>query len=494
MINKIVYATVIQETNSFSPTLCTIEEFRNFSFLVGQEMEQIRDVKNEVYGFYEAAAEEGAELVPLMSAMAGASGIASAACAKELKDLLLAQLSKQPKCDGILLMLHGAMVSEDSEDFEGDLLEELRAVAGPQIPIVATFDSHAHMTRKIVDHLDGLVGYRTYPHMDFVETGYQAAKLLFSIIRGEIKPVMAMVKAPMILPAETMQTTSGPMAELILEARAGVDRGDALMTSLFAVQPWLDVAELGFAAVTIARDERSAAREARRLAEMAWEKRHRFAVELHRVEEIVRLADNDPGNQPYIISDSADSPSAGGTGDSNIVLSRLLQLGVQHKHRCLVCMVDAPAVAQAIAGGVGSTAELSVGYSVNKVHGEPLRITGVVTKIGEGKFKLGKGAAENQPINMGRCVVVQIGLISLLLSEIATFAFDPAIYRYMGLQPEEAKIVLVKSATQFKSCYKDISSQTFILDTIGFATCQFEKLDYRKVTRPLYPFEDNFVW
>ncbi|MBP1991669.1 M81 family metallopeptidase [Paenibacillus eucommiae] len=491
---KIAIATIVQESNSFSPVICSLEDFQKFALLIGKDMDQIRDVKNEVYGFYKAAAEEGAELVPLMFAFAGASGIASAACASELKALLISQFSEQTGYDGILLMLHGAMVSEDSDDFEGDLLEELRKLTDSRIPIMATFDSHAHMTRKIVDNVTALVGYRTYPHQDFVETGYKAVKLLFSIIKGDVKPTLAMVKVPMILPAETMQTNCGPMAELIKEAVVGEKRGDAIVTSLFAVQPWLDVEGLGFAVVTVALDEQGAESEAWRLARMAWEMRHQFEVKLHSVEEIIRLIEKDASDEPFIISDSADSPSAGGTGDSNIVLSQLLQLGVQNKYPCLLYMVDAPAVMKCIAKGVGSTVELSVGYSVNRKHGNPILITGVVTKIGEGRFKLGRGHADNQPVYMGRCVVVQIGKISLLLSELATVVFDPALYRCMGLEPSGAKLVLVKSAAQFKAGYKEISTRTYILDTIGFATCQFEKLEYRKVTRPVYPLEDDFEW
>ncbi|TBL69093.1 M81 family metallopeptidase [Paenibacillus thalictri] len=491
---NIIVGGLIQESNTFSTRISTIEDFKRYYYMTGEEMSRPQKSESELSGFYKAAAEEGVALIPTLYAGAVSAGVIERRSLNQLKLELLEKIGANPACDGVLLALHGAWVAEDSDDADGEILEAVQELIGKHIPIVVTLDSHSNITRKMIDNCAALIGYRTFPHADFAETGYRAAKLLFSIIRGEVKLYTGVKKLPMIVPAENQQTYRGPMAELWQEALEGERKGASVATSLFAVQPWLDVEEMGFAAVVIGTDGAQASAEAERLASIAWDKRKEFDVTLYTVRQIIaHITAESSAGVPFIISDSADSPGAGSPGDSNFVLCRLLEEGADKHLHCLLSIVDGPAARKAAEAGAGAVVKLQVGHTVSPSVGSPIQIEGVVERVGDGKFYFGGGTIAKMEANMGYCAVVKIGTISLLIMEHPTFTGDPAMYRSVGLEPADADLVLVKSANQFRAEYEQISDRIFILDTPGASTANLVSLPFRKVQRPMYPFDDNFM-
>ncbi|CAG7618376.1 M81 family metallopeptidase [Paenibacillus allorhizosphaerae] len=497
---KVLVGGIIQESNTFSPMRSTMENFRRHHLVMGDDMLAMR-TENEIKGFLQAASEQGVGVIPTFSANAVSSGVFKDTALSELLGMVEAHLQSASRYDGVYFALHGAMAAEGCDDVEGELIERIRSHIGKAIPLVVSLDLHANVTRRMVNGVDGLVGFRTYPHTDFVETGYRSAQLLFSIMRKELRPCSAFRKLPMIVPAENSQTSSGPFADLWKEAENGEAEGHSVVTSLFPVQPWLDVEEMGISVVVVGKEPEHAEREADRMAELFWQKRREFEIELFQVKEIAERAlqsrEEDGLNRyPYIISDSSDSPGAGATGDSNFVLRELLELGVHNRLACLLTMVDAPAVAKAIEAGVGCSVTMEVGYTLNpnRAHGKPVQLTGTVRKIGDGRFQLQGGYAKHTTAHMGRCVVLDIGNVSLLITEKPTFTGDPAMYRSMGLEPSKADIVLVKSANQFRADYERLSDRIFILDTPGCSPANVRRLPYSKLPRPFYPFDDDFIW
>lgn len=499
---KVLIGSLIQESNTFTPARSSMEDFYRHHWVIGEAIRDIR-TENELFGFMREAVEEGVEVIPVLSANAVSSGMLRAQAFAELKTSLreLLQTAFRDGCDGVYFAMHGAMVAEECDDTESELIALIRQCIGPDIPLVISLDLHANVTRSMVRQVDGLVGFRTYPHMDFAETGRRAAKLLFATVRGEIEPIVIMRKLPLIVPAENSQSTSGPFAEMWAEAEAGEVRGDSLVTSLFPVQPWLDIEEMGSTVVIVgdARRKEAAAREAERLASLFWEKRKEFDIQLYSVQEVVeKLRQLQPEEGPMVVSDSADSPSAGSLGDSNAVLQGLLVSGIHESHSCLLTMVDAPAVLEAIATGVGQEVTLSLGGAVSSMdstgHIRPIEAKGLVRRIGDGRFFLKGGYAKNTEAFMGRCVVFDIGRISVLITERATFSGDPSMYRSMGLEPAEADLVMVKSANQFRADYGKMTRHIYILDTPGYSTANIKALSFPKITRPFYPFDDVADW
>lgn len=498
---KVLIGGIHQETNTFNPSLLTMERLRSQHYLLGEQLLGYR-IRNEIGGFYNVADEEGIEYVPSLFVKSNATGVMAADDYVELKKLLVQYLEQAlaqsgQQMDGIYFALHGAMAAQTCDDVEGEVIDIVRQVVGSHIPFVISLDSHANVTKRMVAGVDGIVGFKTYPHIDLFETGQAAAKLLLSIMRKELRPYMAMRKLPMIVPPENSQSMHGPFAELLAEAEAGVRNGESVLTSVFPTQPWLDIEELGFSVTVVAADKDKAEREAERLAGLIWDKRHAFDVDLYQVEQVVEIALRDKAEYkaavprgPYVIADSADSPGAGSSGDSNVVLRKMLALNVQDKLSCLIEIVDAPAVSQAMSAGIGSTVELQLGYSVNRMHGGPIAFRGEVIRFGDGEFTLKNG----RKLSMGRSVVLRNGLLSVVVHELATYSQDPSMYRVMGLEPMSFDIVLVRAAMQFRVNYEAMARNIFILDTPGYSTPNLTSLPFHKIKRPFYPFDDHFDW
>ncbi|WP_127586409.1 M81 family metallopeptidase [Paenibacillus koleovorans] len=496
-VPRVIFGGIIQESNTFSIARSGMDDFVQNYVLVDEELSASKG-RNEYGGLMKAAMERGANLLPTMAAAsATSSGRIPRATVGALTGLLYPRIQARlaKGCDGIFLTLHGAWSGEDEDDLCGELLAAVREMAGPEMPIVVTLDSHANVTEKIISSVNALVGYRTFPHVDYWETGYRAAHLLFDIIEGKRHPVIAYRKVPMIVQAENHMTSRGPMRELWQQAEEGERTGRSTITSLFAVQPWLDVKEMGCSVVVIGEREQQAdaEEEAELLARLFWDKRSSFDAELYSVGRVLDFIRDQNPSGPVIVSDSADSPGAGSPGDSNYVLRELLRLDADQWLRAQLSLFDAAAARVAVAAGEGRTVRLRVGHSVSTDFGEPLEIEGTVVKISDGRFQYSGGFVPGSEAQMGHSAVIAIGTLSLLLIEQSVFTGDPAMYRSVGLEPANADFVLVKSAAQFRFEYEKLSEHIFILDTPGASTANLHGLPFRHIPRPMYPFDDNFI-
>ena len=165
------------------------------------------------------------------------------------------------------------MVVEDAPDAEAEILSLVRAVLPPGTPIGVSLDLHGHITAAMLQPGVFMVGYREYPHIDLYETGERVARLLLDTLGGQRRPVMALAKRHMLVSPVAAVTTQGPLAELMARART-LETGPVLYASLFPVQPWLDVPDLGFAALVCADGDVAAAQAAAdELAGLAWSAR-----------------------------------------------------------------------------------------------------------------------------------------------------------------------------------------------------------------------------
>jgi microcystin degradation protein MlrC len=490
---RIAIGQFMEESNTFVRQRADLEHFRGTQLLYGPEVvERLRGTRAEVGGFLDTLDPAGVEVVPTVAANAVSSGPVTRAAFEHVRDALLERLAAAGPVYGVLLALHGAMVLEDAPDGEGELLAAVRTAIGPGVPLVATLDLHATITPRMVAEADALVGYDTYPHVDLYETGAKAAALLLRAVRGEVRPVTLFARSPMLVPAEGMGTSDQPMAGLMAEAKRLEARPGVLAVSLFPVQPWLDIPETGFSVLAVADGRRRAAEiepVVRQLAWQAWESRRRFTVELLPVDAAIRRALAGDGG-PFVLSESADSTGSGSPGDSAHVLERLLALGV--RERCLATVVDAPAVAQAIAAGVGRDVSTTVGGTLDARYNRPVPITGRVRILSDGRFVSTDKKTAGVEFQMGRAAVIEAGRVSVLVTERAAFTFDPALYRSVGLEPRDAKIVLVKSPLQFRDGFGEFARACWVVDTPGPSTARLERLAWQRRSRPLFPFDDDF--
>jgi microcystin degradation protein MlrC len=489
---RIAIAHIGQETGSFTPTYTTLETFRQFGLYEGDEILAKMQGIGPIGGFLAAAAEEGIELTPLpiIQAWGGANGPLTAETLAYLEEKLVAGLQAVLPIDGFFFSQHGAAAAENEPDVEGHLLAAARRVLGPHVPIVSPLDHHGNVTRLMMEHLDGLVAHRTQPHLPF-ETGKLAAHQLFAIVRGDIQPVLAWRKIPIITHQEQFLTDRGPMKRWFDRAREWEALPDVVAVSPFPMQPWLDVPAGGWSVVVVTNNNEALAEQiAEELAQMAWDLREQFMVyeSIPPAAAVQRAVAAERGL--IILSDTGDSVFGGAPGDSTHILRELLHQGVNQP--VLLPMVDPEAVALALASGVGSTLTLALGGKLAPAFHQPVEVTATVAAAGGGRIHAVVGGMES--FDMGRAALLEIGSIRVVVSEREGVGGNhPSVYAHFGLDPAQAKMIVLKTASNFQY-YKELASEIIRVDTPGPTMSHLEALGWQALPRPIWPLDELADW
>ena len=485
---RVVVAEFKQESNTRAlPT--TVRHFEEFHlFRDSAVLEHLGGANAEVGGYAEVLSAAGIRCVPTMAAFAVSGGPLTSDAYGRLQGELLERISDARPVDGVLLALHGAMVAEGEPDADGATIEAVRDLVGPGVPIGVTMDLHANLTQRCCDGADVVVGFRTCPHIDQRETGRRAARLLVGMLRGAVAPTMAWRKIPMVVPASThLDFAPGPFQRLIGRTVELEQRG-ALDSTLFSVQPWMDVPELGFAAVTITDGDRPLAEElACQLSVSAWEEREAFLeVELVPADEaIARASAMDRG--PVVLTDVADGTGAGSPGDSPSVVRALIRAAPDRPAHASVC--DPEVVSIAEAAGLGAHVSVSLGGKRDNIYNEPLDFDGEVVHLGKSSFTFTGVGYHGMEMDMGNCAVLRAGQVFVLVTSLPAFTVDPAFYEAVGLDPRDAQIVVVKSHAQFQDRYADLATAIIHLDTPGMSPDTIAELEFGSIPRPTYPWD-----
>jgi microcystin degradation protein MlrC len=482
---RVGLACLQQETNTFAARPTGSEDFASQGILRGGAMlDELAGTNTEIAGAAERLLEAGAEPVPLLAAWAPPAGRVEPEAFAALAGELEQRARAAAPLDGLVLSLHGAMAVTGLDDGDGEIVSRLRGLLG-ETAIGVCLDLHANVTERMCDAADVLVGYHTYPHVDQAATGRRVAALVVDhIARRSLGTALA--KRPMLLPAETTGMQAGAMASL----RALADRattGSIRDVSLFVVQPWLDVAELGFAVTVTAENQpEAAAALAEEIADRAWQQRDAFDVALVSPARALELA-RDDGERPVLLVESADSTSAGAGGDGTTMIRALLSDAPDL--RALVTVVDPEAVERCWSAGAGAPLRLSVGGRVDPRFAEPVTLDGVVCHLDDGRFRLSGPVSTGLAVSSGRRAVIRCGRTSVMVTERSAYTYDPAAFGSAGLDPAGADVVVVRSACMFRAGWEAISTTAHILDTPGASTPHFASLPYERAPRPLYPLD-----
>jgi microcystin degradation protein MlrC len=487
---RIAIASLMQESNSFSPLPTTIETFESYFIHRGAEiLTGYGEALTEVPGFLSVLAETGTEPVPLIAAYAAASGTVTRAAFDALVGEMEVRLRAAGPVDGLLLALHGALVVEDEPDGDAEIIARMRAILPPGTPVGVSLDLHGHITPAKLQDDVFLIGYREYPHTDMHDIGQRTARLLVEIVAGRRPmPAMALAKRPLIVSPVCTRTTDGPFRPIAIEARRMEDEGMVIHAALFPVQPWLDVPDLGFAALVCADDRDAAQQAADALADLMWRHRGDFSPDLAPLDETIRTGLAEPGMT--LVSDAGDAPTGGAAADSAAVLKALLANGADRSPRLsYLTLCDPPAVMAAEAAGLGATVTIPVGHVFSQTDGTPVIVTGEVLHLSDGRYRMTDGGPNGLELSMGPSAVIAIGGIRLLLRSQPSMEWDRAMYASQGLPIEEAALVFVKSPSHFRQSFGPAAARILVADTPGPTAPDMRRIPFRKVTRPLYPLD-----
>ena len=489
---RIAVGCIGHETNTFSPVATTIDNFKTGSYHRGDEIiAAFRGTRTITGGLLDVAEQLNLQPVPLLWTFATPSGMVEHKAYQTLKSAFLALLQNAGDLDGILLDLHGAMVTDELEDVEGDLIQAVREIVG-ETWIVTTLDLHANITAKMANASDIIIGFDTYPHIDCYERGFEAGQLLFGMNEGKLQPTMAYRQLPLLTAPPAQCTMKPPMTDVV-EALHALETESGVVTATLSMGfPFADITDAGVSIlVTTNGDMALAETYADQFASDIWEMRTAFTFNLHTVESAIELANQTDG-KPIILADGADNPGGGGPCDGTTILQKFIEADVQDA--VIAVIADPESVAQAVATGVGNRVRLNVGGKTDTQHGAPVALTGDVKTLSDGRFILKGPMGRGTVGNMGRTAVIQVGGIEIILTERRIQPYDAEVLRSVGIEPQTRKLIALKSAVHFRADYTPIAHQILDVDTPGVHSPNLFNYAYQKLRRPIYPLDSTVTY
>ena len=493
---KILLARLNHETNTFSPVATPLASFGDDGPLYGEAAYRAAKGSRTALGAYiDAAEKEGHEIVVAVSATANPSGRVAAAAYTHLRDTILAAA---PGCDAVMLDLHGAMVAENTDDGEGELLEALRRLL-PDAPIAVALDLHGKVTSRLMDNATIVVSFKTYPHVDMYETGAHAGRLLLDTIAGKIKPVMAWRRLPLMVHTLCSRTDIGPMHDAVEMASASEDLG-LLAASVLAGFSLADIAAPCLTVITISNDDPVSARElADLIAGFVWDNREGFVYKSEPLELSVtraKLAADKPGKGPVLMLDHGDNCMSGGTCDDMHVVHEVLRQGLQDVLVGPIC--DPEAVDQMIRAGIGASVNLPLGDKVPLtqlgITPIPRNLAGKVAKISDGEYVITGPTYTGERIRMGRTVLFEMPEVKIIVTETPQEHWDIGIFTHIGLDPSAHRFLVLKSRMYCRPVFVPIARATIECDGGGVTSSDYSKFPYSKISRPVYPLDPDTRW
>jgi len=344
---------------------------------------------------------------------------------------------------------------------------------------------HATITEKKVKNIDVIVGYDTAPHIDMFETGKKAAEILISIKDNKTKIYKEFKKIPILIQTDNFLTDKEPALILMNKVKKSRLKKEIINISVFSSYSLMDVKEAGPSIIVTSTDKNIGNREALSLAHGIWDLRKQFLVKLTSIEEAIQKAMKIQGG-PIIFVDQADNTTAGGHGDNTNILKEIIQRGIENVAFGIIR--DPSVVAKSIKSGIGEKITVEIGAKYDKENSSPITITGIVKLISDGKYIYKAGLWNNTEANMGKTVLLRIdNNVDLIVTEKPAYAFDPELFRSVGIDPLSKKILVLKCGTHFRAAYEPISKDIFLIDCLGASDVNFSRVHYKKVPKQIYP-------
>lgn len=470
-MTRIAIGGFLHESHSFAPLPTGWAEFvKPGGFPPLQKpatmLDALRPTSCPAAGAIMVAEQEGVAIAPLTWGFANPAGPVTAEAFERIAALLVAALSdalEQGPLDGVYLDLHGAMVAVGFDDAEGEVLRRVRAVVGPDVPIAVSLDPHANKTAQMVLHSDVLVPFRTYPHVDMKPAGAQATRLLLRMIREGRRPAKAFRELDYWTPLPGQCTMVAPMADVMAErARLAEASGVWELGFCFGF-PYADFPGCGMAIAAYADTLDLAEKAAADLAAVIAGKETEFALGVLPAAEGVARAMAAKGEGPVILADTQDNPGGGGHGDTTGLLAELIRQDAQGA--VLAPMNDAEAAAACHAAGEGASVTLDLG---GRSDGVPLRVTALVERLSDGRFTLGGPMGKGNPADLGPSALIRVapGVRVIVVSR-KMQGHDQALFRFLGVEPAEQRIVAVKSSVHFRADFQPIASEVIVVTAPG---------------------------
>jgi len=479
---RIAIGGFLHESHSFAPLPTRYIDFVRTGGFPGlcegpALFEAVRGTSVPIAGAIEAA--EDAELVPLAWCFANPAGPVQDEAFERISGLICAGLSRAldvAPLDGVYLDLHGAAVCDSFPDMEGELLRRVRAIVG-DLPLTISVDPHCNLTAAMVDRVDAVVPFRTYPHVDMREAGAQAMRLLQARIRRGAPWARAFRQMDFWIPITSQCTLVDPMAS-VMTARGEIAAAQGAVELAFCFGfPYADFADCGVALAAYAETQDVADAAANAFQALIAAREASFLLDILPADQVVAeaIAIAATANRPVVIADTQDNPGGGGHGDTTGLLAELIRQDAQGA--VLALINDAEAAAACHAAGLGATLEIALG---GRSYGAPLNVTATVVALTDGRF-VGTGPmAKGNPADLGPTALISVSSgVRVIVVSRKMQALDQSLLRHIGVEPAECRILALKSSVHFRADFQPIAERVLVAASPGPVVADPSVLPFR---------------
>ena len=481
------------ETNTFAPSKADYAAFEAGGGWPGVRYGEpifaaVEGANIPAAGAIQALRALGHSLVGTAWGAASPSAHVTADAFERITTELVKRLRAALPLDGVYLDLHGAMVAETYDDGEGELLRRVREAVGPRVPVVASLDLHANVTRAMFERADALVAYRTYPHVDMAETGARAARVLDQMLRAGRRPQGGFQQLDYLTGIPSQCSFIEPCKTIYQELSRLEERHGCVLsfTPGFPMADFPDcgMSVFGYGSMEAVEQLRGAVADAEK----------DFAMELHDAPDAVRRARSvgAPG-APVVLADTQDNPGAGGNGDTTGLLRSLID---QNASDAVLGMLIDPASAQrAHEAGQGSSPVFSLGGRSRIPGDSPLSGEFTVERIGDGRFTCSGPMFKGFRMTLGPMALLRSRAapgVRVVLASRKCQAADQEMFRTLGVEPRKSRIVALKSSVHFRADFEPIAKEVLVVKSPGPALADPAEFKWSKLRkgvrlRPLGP-------
>jgi microcystin degradation protein MlrC len=320
----------------------------------------------------------------------------------------------------------------------------------------------------------------------------EATERLLDVIAKRLRPTAAVRKPPILPPLGSQGTARGPMRRLY-DAAAEMEKDPKVISiSIFAGFPHADIPDAGFGVYVVTDDDQALAdRLADQLAATAWTHRHEFVHTALPVREAVAKA-LAAESKPIVLADMADNTGGGAAGDGTEILRELLRVGA--RSAVVACLWDPQAVAECVKAGVGASVTLPVGGKVDDRHGAPVRVTGVVRTLSDGRFVHKGPMARGLPGRLGTTAVLDVNDVKIILISYRWQTLDPEMIRFVGIDPLDHKVLVIKSTIHYRAAFEPMAREIIEVDAPGLSSSNLSRFEFKRVRRPIFPLDSHTTY
>lgn len=479
---RIAVGGFLHETNTFVATPTTWDDFVHAGPWPGVTsgepvLTTFRGINLAIAHFMEAAEKAGHVMAPL--AWGGAMPAGKVADDAFERMWALTEPGLRGPLDAVFLELHGAMVTASHDDGEGEFLRRVRAVVGPDVPILMSLDLHANVSAQMVERADFISSYRTYPHVDWGDSGGRCAAWLDRVVAWKY-PARAFRQAPFLVPVTAGCTYVEPSKSLY-EQVAAIEAETGVHLSLNMGFPPADIADVGPSVTAYGADQGAVEAAADRLFEALLAAEGGFAA--HRplpaseaVAQAMHIAAS--ASRPVVLADTQDNPGAGAPSNTTGLIAELLR---QKAERAVVGIFHSPqAAAAAHAAGLGG-AIASLGGGGEGPGQDPLPGPWQVAALSDGRFRGTSPMLRATVATMGPTALLRQNGVEVLVATLRQQPIHKETFTHLGVDLSSRAIVVVKSSAHFRSGFQDIAERVIVGLSPGVNLDDPASFDFAKI-------------